>query len=294
MMNRIIFSLPKNNQIANSLIDTLKAETGLFEIRDFPDDETYIRINSDVKNKKVILVSSLDHPNNKILPLLFMIQTLNELGANEICLVSPYLPYMRQDKQFNPGEAVTSTYFAKLISGYINNLITIDPHLHRIKNTSDIYSIPTTTLHATKPIAEWIRKNIASPLIIGPDEESTQWVTDVANYSNAPYVIAKKTRHGDRKVTIEIPTINEVDKTPVIVDDIISSGTSMRVAIQQLVARKFKSPICIGVHALFNNETHKSLLQAGAQDIISCNTIPHRSNQIDITDIILEGINKSQ
>lgn len=291
-MNRVIFSLPQNNPLAITLVDKLKIETGLFEIRDFPDGEIYLRIDSDVKNKTIILVCSLDHPNNKMIPLLFMAQTLKELGAKKIYLVSPYLPYMRQDKQFKPGEAVSSALFAKFISGFIDSVITVDPHLHRIKNLSDIYAIQTITLHATKPIAEWIRNNVASPLIIGPDEESVQWVSDVAKNSNASYVIAKKTRYSDRKVTIKIPDINDNNKTPVLVDDIISTGVSMCAVIQQLLSKKIKNPICIGVHALFNQDVYKDLLHAGAQQVISCNTIPHPSNKIDITDILLEGINK--
>lgn len=291
-MDTILFSLPQNNPLASTLADKLKTEIGLAEVRHFPDGETYVRIDSDVKNKTIILVCSLDHPNSKILPLLFMTQTLKQLGAKKVYLVSPYLPYMRQDKQFKPGEAVTSILFAKFISSFIDELVTIDPHLHRIKNISEIYSIPTKILHATKPVAEWIQRNVASPLIIGPDEESKQWVAEIAKNANAPYVIANKNRYGDRKVTIILPEINDTSKTPVLVDDIISTGTSMCVVIQQLLAKKFKKPICIGVHALFNQEAHENLMRAGAQEIISCNTITHPSNKIDITDILIEGIKK--
>lgn len=291
-MNTIIFSFPQNNKIANIITKKLKLEKGLVKIHDFPDGETYIKINSDVKNKKVILFYSLDHPNNKILLLLFMAQALKELGANEICLVSPYLPYMRQDKQFKPGEAVTSIIFAKFISSFIDNIVTVDPHLHRIKNISDIYSIPTTTLHATKPIAEWIKNNIDSPLIIGPDEESIQWVSDIAEYSKAPFVIAKKARVSDNNVIIEVPEIYDGNKTPVLFDDIISTGATMHTVLQQLLLKKFKKPTCIVIHALLSQKTYDQLLQAGAQQIVSCNTIQHPSNKIDITDILLEGINK--
>ncbi|MDR3476792.1 MAG: ribose-phosphate pyrophosphokinase-like domain-containing protein [Gammaproteobacteria bacterium] len=90
-------------------------------------------MESDVKDKTILLICSLDHPNNKIFPLMFMAKILKELGAKKICLVSPYLPYMRQDKQFKSGETVTSALFAQLLSSFIDHLITIDPHLHQIK-----------------------------------------------------------------------------------------------------------------------------------------------------------------
>lgn len=291
-MEMIIFSLPQDDPLATILANKLKIEKGIADIRDFPDGETYVRIDSDVKNKSILLICSLDHPNDKFLPLLFTIKTLKQLGAKKICLVSPYLPYFRQDKQFKPGEAITSVLFAECISGLIDELITIDPHLHRIKNISDIYSIPTTLLHAIKPISEWIQKNVISPLIIGPDEESAQWVISIAKEINAPYMIVKKTRYGDKNVVIEIPEITDTSKTPVLVDDIISTGSTMCAVIQELLIRKLKKPICIGVHALFNQAAQTNMLRAGAQEIISCNTIRHPSNKIDITDIILEGIKK--
>jgi ribose-phosphate pyrophosphokinase len=291
-MNTIIFTLPQNNQLANSLADKLKVKIGLCEMRNFPDGETYIRIDSDVKDKTIIFVCSLDFPNNKILPNLFMMQTLKDLGAKKICFIAPYLPYMRQDKQFKSGEAVTPHIFAKIISNFIDNLITVDPHLHRITNLSDIYSIPTTIVHAAKPIAEWIKNNVESPVIIGPDEESTQWVAEIAKIINASYVIAKKTRQGDRKVAITIPEIDDINKTPILVDDIISTGTSMCAVIQKLLTQNLKKPICIGIHALFNQEAYQNLIQVGAQEIISCNTVPHPSNKIDVTDVLLEGIQK--
>lgn len=293
MKNRIIFSLPGNTPLTLAIANQLQIETGSIEIRDFPDTETYIRIDSDVQNKTVILVCGLEYPNNKILPLMFITQTLKELGAQKICLISPYLPYMRQDKRFLPGEAVTSTLFAKYLSSGIDNLITIDPHLHRIKNLSQIYSMESTSvLHASANIAKWIASNVESPFIIGPDEESKQWVNDVASAINAPFAIIKKVRFGDKKVEVSIPEINDLNHKLVLMDDIISTGSSMLAAIQQFMKKGFKKPICIGIHALFNNETYHQLIHAGAEQVLTCNTIAHPSNKIDITDIIVQEVKR--
>jgi ribose-phosphate pyrophosphokinase len=287
----LIFFLPGNKQLAEALESKLNIKIGSAEIRYFPDEETYIRIDSDVKNKKIILICSLHHPNNQAIPLMFVAKTLKILGAAKVCLVAPYLPYMRQDKCFNPGESVTSQLFGKFISGFIDSLITIDPHLHRIHVLSEIYSAPIIlTLTSTNKISTWIRDNVESPFIIGPDEESKQWVSEVAKNANASFAIIKKIRYGDRKVSISVPDINDTSKTPVLVDDIISTGTTMLAAIQQLLLMGFKNPICICVHALFNNEVYKSLLNAGAQAVITCDTIPHYSNKIEIIDIIAEAI----
>lgn len=287
----IIFSLPGNAKLAQALSSKLCIEIGQAEIRAFPDDETYIRINSQINNKTVILVCTLDHPNPKLLPLMFTARTMKELGARKVFLIAPYLAYMRQDKRFQPGEAITSILFAELLSSWIDCLITIDPHLHRIQTLSEIYTIPfPLTLHATKNISEWIHTHIKNAVLIGPDEESKQWVSEIANFNNLSFVIAQKQRLGDKKVIVSMPKINDINHTPVLVDDIISTGVSMLAALKQLKSQGFHNSICIGVHALFDADAEHQLRLAGAEQIITCNTIPHPSNEIDISDIIAKGI----
>src|SRR6478609_2061344 len=148
-MKKIFFALPGNETLAKSLAEKSQAELGSAIIRRFPDGESYIRIESEVKDKQLFVVCSLNQPDEKLLPLYYLCQTAKELGAKSICIIAPYLAYMRQDKRFQPGEGVTSTYFAKLLSSFADSLITIDPHLHRRKALSEIYSIPTIALHAS-------------------------------------------------------------------------------------------------------------------------------------------------
>lgn len=291
MLNTIIISLQDDHTLALHLANTLQIEMGKIEIDHFPDSEIYVRILSDVKHKNVILIDCLAHPNHKLLTLIFAAKTLKELGANKICLITSYLPYMRQDKHFKAGDANTSVLFANLISECVDQLITIDPHLHRIKNLSEIYKLESTAvIHSTKKIAEWINNNVHSPLIIGPDEESQQWVEEIAAYTQADYIICKKTRYGHKDVEVSVPKIKYTDRTPIIVDDIISSGASVLAILRQISAQGFKNAICIGIHALFSHETYQTLLHHGASEIVTCNTIKHPTNRIDINDLIVEQV----
>lgn len=286
-MKKIFFALPGNENLTDALIQRENAEKGSFELRQFPDGETYIRILSSVRNKTVVLVCTLHQPDAKLLPLYFLSKTAKELGANTVFLVAPYLSYMRQDTIFNPGEAVTSTYFAHLVSSFVDFLITIDPHLHRRSSLSEIYTIPTKVAHAANHISEWIKTNIATPILIGPDGESEQWVSEVAKKANAPYLILTKIRHGDRDVKVSIPHI-EIYKhhVPILVDDIISTGRTMIETIGHLKNAGMKPAICIGVHAVFAGNSFQEIKDSGAKEIITCNTIPHKSNQIDISDLL--------
>lgn len=287
-MKKIYFALPGNEDLAEILIQKEQAEKGIVEIRSFPDGETYVRIISDVKDKKVFLVCTLHLPDSKLLPLYFLAKTAKEFGAKSICLIAPYLAYMRQDKAFNTGESVTSTYFANLISGFVDTLITIDPHLHRRTSLSEIYSIPTTVSHAASHISAWLKYTIEKPILIGPDGESEQWVAEVAKNANAPFIILNKIRHGDHDVEISIPNVDRYkEHIPILVDDIISTGRTMIETITHLKNAGMKPPICIGVHAVFAKNAYQEIKNSGAKEIITCNTIPHESNKIDISDLLI-------
>src|SRR3546814_4004529 len=83
---------------------------------------------------------------------------------------------MRQDRRFQLGEAVSSKSVARLVSATFDRLVTVDPHLHRYPALSTLYTIPDITLHAAPALADWIAAHVEAPLLIGPDEESEQWV----------------------------------------------------------------------------------------------------------------------
>ena len=286
-MKPILFSLPGNENLAKNLCDLLKAETGDFTLRQFPDEETYIKIHNAVAGRNTILVCTLDHPDSKLLPLFFLAKTLKDLGATKVCLVAPYLAYMRQDKRFTTGEGVTSSYFAGLISSFVDELITIDPHLHRRSNLGEIYTIKTQVIHASALVSKWINSYIDNPVLVGPDSESAQWVEEVAQQSHSPFIVLEKIRSGDREVSVSAPAIEKYkDHTPVLVDDIISTGRTMVETIRQLQLLGMKPPVCIGVHGIFAGNAYAELLEAGAGKIITTNCIPHPSNAIDIVGLI--------
>lgn len=282
-MSAIVFSLFRGQALTKSIRDHLDYEIGAIEFHRFPDREVLVEINSSVKDRIVIFVGSLVRPDSKMLSLIYAAETARDLGATKIIFVSPYLPYMRQDKIFAQGQGVTSEYFARLITRYFDGLVTIDPHLHRWKSLSQIYDIPTRVGHAASQIGTWIQSNTKSPLIIGPDQESEQWVREVALAANAPYVILEKKRSGDRDVAVHLPDVSEYrDHIPVLVDDIISTGSTLIRTVEQLISIGSKPPICIGIHGVFAGKAYQNLINAGASQIITCNTIAHHANRIDI------------
>ncbi|MEE8258515.1 MAG: ribose-phosphate pyrophosphokinase [Sphingomonadales bacterium] len=290
-MKAILFGLPGNQERARSLAGLSGSEVGEIEIRPFPDGESYVRFETDIKNSQVIFVCALDRPDDKIIPLAFAAAGARDLGAKNIGLICPYLPYMRQDIRFLPGEGVTSEYFPKIIEPWFDWLITVDPHLHRRSSLAEVYSIPTKVVHAAPQISHWIRKNIKDPVLIGPDAESEQWVSVVARDAGAPFLVLQKTRTGDREVAVSVPDLARwKGKTPVLVDDIISTARTMIETVGHIVKAGLKPPVCIGVHAIFAANAYRELQTAGAGQIITCNTIPHETNGIDLDEILLAAL----
>jgi ribose-phosphate pyrophosphokinase len=287
----IVFAIPGSEDFAGLLAGHLAAEKGEMDIHTFPDGETYLRLLSNVEDRLAVIVCTLFRPNEKFVPLYFLARNLKALGARHICLAAPYLAYMRQDKVFQPGEAVTSLYFAEMIRSFADSIITVDPHLHRRNSLSDIYAIPNEVAHAGGRISEWIKENVRQPVLIGPDSESEQWVSEVARKADAPFTVLEKVRRGDRDVSVSIPKLDEYgDYTPVLVDDIISTARTMIETVGQLKRLRMKLPVCIGVHAVFAGDSYRDLLSAGVENVVTCNTVAHVSNVIDVSDLFVSLI----
>lgn len=291
MNGPVLFDLAGHGALANGLATALGAEPGRIEQRRFPDGKSYVRINSPVAGRAVMLMAGLDRPDDKVLPLIFAAATARDLGAGQVGLIAPYLPYMRQDARFRAGEGITSAYFARALSAAVDWLVTVDPHLHRRKSLAEIYSVPAVAMHAAPLLAEWIGGAVERPLLIGPDAESSQWVEAVARGAGAPSIVLEKLRRGDRAVDISVPDIERWrDHTPVLVDDIVSTGRTLIETVGHLKRAGLRPPVCVAVHGVFAGDAYEALRAAGAARVITANTIRHDSNAIDVAPLLAEGV----
>jgi ribose-phosphate pyrophosphokinase len=286
---QIIFSFSGHDALASNIAAKQNSTIGEYSLHQFPDGESYARVLCDCSGKEAIVVANMHKPNDKLLPLSFLCDAIRRQGASKITLIAPYLPYMRQDIQFNPGESITSRVFAKFVSSTVDKLITIDPHLHRYKSLDEIYTCETVTLSAMAAVAEWINANISNPLIIGPDSESEQWAKTTAENIHCDFLVLEKHRHGDRDVDIDMPDISRFsDHTPVLVDDIISTGRTMIETATHLQEMGLRRPVCIGVHGVFSEDDYQKLCAAYVEQVVTCDTVVHESNGIGMVDTLAQ------
>lgn len=288
---RVLIAMPGCEAAAMRLAIPLSAELGHAAVSHFPDGESYVRLYTPVHGAEVAIVCTLDHPDEKLLPLLWLAIAAREGGARRVGLIAPYLAYMRQDVIFKAGEIRAAEHFAALLNPAFDWLVTVDPHLHRIAQLSNVYRMPTFAVEAAPAIAAWIQTHVQAPFLIGPDDESRQWVEHVAGICQAPWAALTKTRHSAWHVEVaQLPSIPP-RCVPVLIDDIVSTGRTMLAAADLLRRAGQPRPVCVGVHAVFAADAYSQLCAASA-DVVTCDTIAHPSNQIALTKPLSDAISR--
>ena len=160
----IITTCGNSENIAKRLAKSLKVRYSPLTISSFPDGDIYMKFNTSLKGKKLVIVQSFQPRSDmSLFDIVFAAETAKDLGAKKVILVAPYLAYMRQDKRFNSGEAISSRIMAKLLNGCIDKIITIDPHIHRYKSLKDIFTISAKYLTANHIIGDYVSKKFKNP-----------------------------------------------------------------------------------------------------------------------------------
>lgn len=288
--NTMIISFSEGEKAARLLADNLSIDYAAIASKKFPDGESLVRLPLPLK-KNLIIYRSLDRPNDKIIELIMACDAARSKGVEHICLVTPYLAYMRQDIENQPGEAISQTIIGKLLSNYIDEIITVDPHLHRVSSLNQNYHLQSAiSLSATQQIGEYIAEQFPGAIILGPDAESEQWVSAAAEIAGSDFVVANKVRRGDRDVEITLPQRDYKGQDVVLVDDIISTGGTFISIAKMLKQQGANIKACIVTHCLCSKEDEQKVIAAGIPSIISTDSVPHHSNDIVLTELLADSI----
>ncbi len=287
----LIVSCSHGKHLGYSIANKLNKKHSELLTDKFPDDELHIRFNLELKDRSIILVQSFYKDiSDCIIEAIFSAKTAYELGAKKVILVAPYFPYLRQDKRFHKGEAISQNITAGLIDKYFDAVYILDPHLHRKSKLEELFKIKSKKLTANALIADYIKKHIKTPIIIGPDEESYKWAKNVAEILGVESRILKKKRYSSYHVEVKLnKKINLKNKNVVIVDDIVSTGHTILETANVLKKLGAKKIYCICVHGIFVGNALNKLRKAKI-NVISTNTIPNKKTKIDVSGVIANSL----
>jgi ribose-phosphate pyrophosphokinase len=288
----LILTFDDYEKQSRRLAQALAVPCELIKRHRFPDGESKLTLPASLP-EHVIICRSLDLPNEKLLELLLAARTARQLGAKKLTLVAPYLCYMRQDIAFNPGEAVSQTIVGNFLAELFENVITVDPHLHRTQRLEQ--AVPAEhaiSLSATALMAEFLRERFNRPVILAPDSEAEQWVSAVAKPNQWDHGVCKKIRRGDRHVEIALPGIILEGRSVIIVDDVASSGQTLAVATKKCLIKKAKHVDVLVSHALFASDAKQRLKEAGVRNTWSTDSVSHESNIIPLYELLKAAVLK--
>lgn len=286
----LLLGFPEYVAPAQRLAKQLNCPYEQMEIHRFPDGESKVRLPASLP-RHVILCRSLDYPNDKLVELQLTAETARAAGARQLTLVAPYLCYMRQDMAFHPGEAVSQRIIGHWLASLFDTVITVDPHLHRVRQLSE--AVParrSISLSAGPLLAAFLHHRIGKALLVGPDSESRQWVEQIADCAGMEYLVAEKERLSDKDVHIKLPAHDLRGRAVVIVDDVASTARTLAVTAQQLLGAGATEIHCCITHAIFAEDAEAVLRSAGISHIWSSDSILHSSNTIELCGILAAAV----
>jgi ribose-phosphate pyrophosphokinase len=276
----LVLGHPESASAARNLALELGHPYAEVQIHHFPDGESRVKLPTELA-RHVIVYRSLDRPNNKLVELLLTTRSLREQGVEQITLVAPYLCYMRQDCAFEAGDVVSQQVIGEFLSQHIDTLLTVDPHLHRVHQLSQAVPCQRALNITAAPLfRDYLDQSVPNAILLGPDAESEQWVASIAGH-DYQYGVAHKQRFGDRQVQIQLPEVALQGQTVVLIDDVISTGQTLLKTVEAIKQQQVRKIVILVTHALFaDSEFDQTLYDHGVADIISTDSIPHRSNRL--------------
>ena len=287
-----IQALPSATTDAKRLALRLGVKIHEIALHRFPDGEFLVTVGPAAPT--TIIYGSLDHPNDKLLAVLFAAEALRRGGAKRLVLLTPYLCYMRQDISFHKGEAISQKVVGALLAGSLDRVITVDAHLHRTTDIRNVFpGIESENLSAMPAIAASLQTTGFDPntVIVGPDAESKPWVSNLADRLGLTYVVAQKIRCGDRSV--EIVFANPAlltNRSVVLVDDIVSSGGTLIACAKSLKEAGACAIDAVVTHALFPENLTRDFTSAGIRSVRSTHSVLHSTNAIILDELFTDAL----
>ena len=295
-----IFSGNAHPELAQSICGYLETPLGACEVLEFSNENIFVRIHENVRQRDVFLFQPLVSPvNTRVMELLIMIDAFKRASAGRITAVVPYYAYGRSDKKDQPRVPITARLLANLIeTAGADRLLTVDLHAGQIQG---FFNIPVDELTALYMISRTFKdKGLTNAVVVAADEGASKRARNVAQSLNVPLAIIEKRRVGNSEHAEAINLIGDVEgKQAIMVDDeILTGGTLIEGAA--LLRRQGATVVYAGVtHGLLSGEAIARIQESEIEELIVTDTIPlppeKRIPQItvlSIASLIGEAINR--
>jgi ribose-phosphate pyrophosphokinase len=289
----IVVPGPASTELGKLIAAELKVRVVPVEFKRFPDGESRIRLEGDVKGDDVIVVQTTGPPQNENLVQLFLLaDTARDLGAKSITAVVPYFAYARQDKRFRPGECFSAKTIVTLLRTCgVGKIVTVNSHNPVLLKT---LSVPVEDLSAIGLLAEYFRRRVfegAFSLSMGKKGLDTAVEAGKVLGGECDYIPTQRDVVTGN-VILEKKALPVKGKVVVVFDDIVSSGGTMMKAVAYAKEQGAKRVCSACVHALLTDDVRERILKAGADEVVGTDTVPNVVSKVSVAPLIVRALKK--
>jgi len=270
----VLFTGNANPALAQAIADCLEVSLGDVTVGRFPEGEILVQINENVRGRDVFMIQPTCVPSNdNLMELLILLDAAKRASARRITAVLPYYGYARQDRKDRPRVPITAKLVANLIvSAGANRVLTMDLHAGQIQG---FFDIPVDHLYSINVLCEhFLEKNLKDLVVVTPDVGGLKMARAYAKALDAPLAIVDKRRESVRQVKV-MNIIGEVaDRNVVIVDDLVSTGSSLVEAAVALRSAGALDIYAAVVHPVLAGEAVERIESSIINEMIVTDTIP--------------------
>ena len=275
-----VFSGNANPALAQAVAEYLAIPLGKCEVFEFSNENIFVRILENVRQRDVFVIQPLCSPVNKsLVELLIMLDAFKRASAERITAVIPYYGYGRTDKKDQPRVPITARLVADLITvAGANRLLTVDLHAAQIQG---FFNIPVDELTALYLFRRYFaEKKFNNLVVVATDIGISKRARDLATKLNAPLDIMEKRRVGNTARTETLNVIGEVEgKIALTVDDEIDSAGSLVNTVTVLEERGVKEVYACCTHPIFSGQAIQRIAASPVKEVIVTDTVPVSSEK---------------
>ena len=275
-----VFSGNAHPALAKAVTDYLSIPLGKCEVFEFSNENTFVRILENVRQRDTFVIQPLSSPVNKsLVELLIMLDALKRASAERITAVVPYYGYGRTDKKDQPRVPITARLVADLLTvAGANRLLTVDLHAAQIQG---FFNIPVDELTALYLLSDYFKEREFDDLVVvATDIGISKRARDLAAKLNAPLAIMEKRRVGNVGRTETLNVIGEVEgKVALTVDDEIDTAGSLVGVVSALMERGVKEVYACCTHPVFSGPAIQRIASCPVKEVVVTDTIPVNGNK---------------